>query len=165
MTNKDLTFTELLKKHVKDMTDARYKSIECLIAHVMLTTGAKVWELELVEKRHDTETSWYVRKKSDVFSLSSSGGRRSQAAKEYASKHYLFGNGSEVVAMNKDIEQAFTAGEASRDKAIIEECKRYCQDTTIRPDNSVTKRGMLCASLLWKHLENWIDTQPEKPNG
>lgn len=53
---------EILKKHIGNLQDARYKAIECLISYTMLTTGCEVWELELVEERKDVEITWRVRR-------------------------------------------------------------------------------------------------------
>lgn len=61
--NNEPTFIEVLKKHSDDLKDSRYKAIECLIAHTMLTTGCKIWELELVEEQKENEITWSVRKK------------------------------------------------------------------------------------------------------
>ena len=61
--NRVFSFMEQLERHTENLKDARYKAIECLIASVMLTTGAKIWDIELVEKQTGDEVSWFVRRK------------------------------------------------------------------------------------------------------
>ena len=65
MIDSTLTFTSLVEKHTKDCLDSRYKAIECMITMCMLQTGCTIWEMELVEERHDNEYCWSIRKKAD----------------------------------------------------------------------------------------------------
>jgi len=63
MTKRERTFREILSDHMENLSDTRYKAIDCLIHNYILRSGCKLRDIELVQTTVENEVTWSIRKK------------------------------------------------------------------------------------------------------